>query len=71
MNDIIAVEIRKGRSYANIMRDFQVAVLSEAMSQTNYKQVEAAKLLQVHKNTFCRWIQMFRREVGLGPRRIK
>ena len=71
MNDIIAIEIRKGRRYSDIMRDYQIAVLAEAMAQTGYRQAKAAELLGVHKNTFCRWIQMFRREVGLGPRRIK
>jgi len=71
MNDTIAVQLRRGRSYADLMRDYRIAVLAEAMAQTNYRQSEAAELLGVHKNTFCRWVNALRREVGLGPRRIK
>jgi len=71
MNDTIAVQLRRGRSYADLMRDYRIAVLAEAMSLSNHRQARADKLLGVRPNTFCRWVNALRREVGLGPRRIK
>lgn len=71
MPDIIAVQLRRGRTFEALMHDYRVAVLQEAMAMTNYKQSEAARLLGVHKNTLNNWIKRMRREVGMGLRRVK
>lgn len=64
MNDTIAVQLRRGRKYNAIMRDFRIAVLAEAMAQAGGNQCVAAGLLGVHRNMLGYWVKKLRDEVG-------
>lgn len=69
MNDIIAIELRRGHKLTEIMNNYRVAVLSEAMAVSGHKPGKAAALLGIHRNTLNYWIKQLRREVGI--RRVK
>lgn len=69
MNDTIAVQLRRGRGFDQLMRDYRIAVLSEAMAVSGHKPGKAAALLGIHRNTLNYWIKRLRREVGI--RRVK
>lgn len=69
MNDIIAVQLRRGRSLDTLMREYRVAVLSEALAISNQHRGKAAELLGIHPNTLQYHIRGLRREFGI--RRVK